>query len=280
MKTIAIIITVHNRKEKTLDCLKMISAQIGTSELFTCKVYLTDDGSTDGTTDDVLSLFPDTIIIKGNGDLFWNRGMRKSWEEAAKNKPDYFLWLNNDTFIYDDCFKRLIGSSKDCSDNSIIVGSTKDSRTGVHTYGGFAGGMNRKGITPSEKDLVPCSTFNGNIVLIPQAVFKSLGFNDNYYRHSFGDIDYGYSATKNGFINYVAPGYYGYCSRNNPIPIFRRKCYNMIQRYKLLYSPLGFNPIENFHLTTKYFSILKCIMVFIKLHFNVLLVKDHTKYNS
>lgn len=39
-------------------------------------------------------------------------------------------------------------------------------------------------------------SFNGNIVLIPLSVFNILGFNDNYFTHSFGDLDYGLRAKK------------------------------------------------------------------------------------
>lgn len=276
---LAILLTVHNRKEKTLLCLENLRRQILSKNL-NLQVYLTDDGSTDGTYESIRSNFPEIFVIKGSGNLFWNRGMLTAWKEAAKTKFDYYLWLNDDTTLFCDSVQKLINTSKSYYDNSIIVGSTCDNENRKNTtYGGRRIGRKYKLIIPDDKKCIPCDTFNGNIVLIPQKVFNSNGFNDSYFHHSFGDIDYGLSARKNGFINYIAPGYYGICKRNNPIPLFRRKCYSLFKRYELLYSPLGFSPKEDYHLNKKFYPLYKCIWWFIKLHINVLFSVDHTKYD-
>ncbi len=60
--------------------------------LFSCRpeaglelsVYLVDDGSSDGTGDAVRQAYPSVSVIRGDGTLFWNRGMRKAWEDALK----------------------------------------------------------------------------------------------------------------------------------------------------------------------------------------------------
>ena len=276
---IAVIMTVHNRKIKTIECLNYLYKNNLYNIQLNC--FITDDGSTDGTYEAIRSNFPKTIVIKGDGNLFWNRGMLTSWIEAAKLDFDYYLWLNDDTVLFNDSLQKLINASKSYNDNSIIVGSTCDNEGSKNTtYGGRKFGRSYKLIIPDDEKCIPCDTFNGNIVLIPQKVFKSVGVNDSYFHHSFGDIDYGLSASKKGFINYIAPGYYGICKRNNPIPVFRRKCYSLIKRYKLLYSPLGFNPKEDFHLNQKYYPLYKCIWWFIKLHINVLFTVDHTKVNN
>lgn len=274
---LAILLTVYNRKDKTLSCLRELKKQV--LQNIKLHVYLTDDGSTDGTFEAISYCYPEIKIIKGDGNLFWNRGMLTAWREAAKLDFDYYLWLNDDTVLFSDSLQKLVNTSKSYHDNSIIVGSTCDNEDRKNTtYGGRKFGRNYKLIIPDDDKSIPCDTFNGNIVLIPRKVFNTVGFNDSYFHHSFGDIDYGLSARKKGFTNYIAPGYYGICKRNNPIPIFRRKCYPMIKRYKLLYSPLGFNPKEDFHLNLKYYPLYKCIWWFIKLHINVLFTVDHTKY--
>ena len=48
MKTIAVLLTVFNRREKTIECLKNLFAQDIPAE-YSIMVYLTDDGCTDGT---------------------------------------------------------------------------------------------------------------------------------------------------------------------------------------------------------------------------------------
>lgn len=269
--------TVYNRREKTISCLNRLCCCLPDGIKMT--VFLVDDGSTDGTAKSVTKIFPSVKIIKGNGNLFWNRGMRLAWEHACKTNPDYYLWLNDDTEIMSDCIKRLLECSQKLSDESIVVGSTHVSKQNrILSYGGRLKKHNNPFVIPDVKEPVPCDTFNGNIVLIPRHVFEKVGFNDDYYRHSFGDFDYGIVAGLKGVQSYVAPGYYGYCERNNPIPRFRRNCYSLFERYKILYSPLGYNPIEDFHLNKKYQPLWLCVYFFIKLHINVLFAVDHTKY--
>ena len=99
MQTIAVLLTVFNRKDKTLECLKRLYSQLPING-YQVDVYLTDDGCTDGTSEAVASQFPEVHIIQGSGNLYWNRGMYAAWREAAKNDYDYYLWLNDDTYVY------------------------------------------------------------------------------------------------------------------------------------------------------------------------------------
>jgi GT2 family glycosyltransferase len=64
---IYIVIPVFNRKHYTKDCLLSLSAQ--TYSVF--KTIVVDDGSTDGTADMLKEEFPEVIVLKGTGNLFW-----------------------------------------------------------------------------------------------------------------------------------------------------------------------------------------------------------------
>lgn len=280
MEKIAILMTVHNRKEKTLVCIRNILAQKLPSHV-NLEIFITDDGSTDGTSEAISENFTAINIIKGNGNLFWNRGMNLAWKNASKSNPDYYLWLNDDTILKENAISILIENAHKTNCESIIVGSTTANKSETTiTYGGRRKNRKHSLIIPNlEGKLKECDTFNGNIVLIPKAVFQKIGYNDEYFHHSFGDIEYGLRASKYGFKNYIAPGILGYCSRNNPIPIFRRKNTPLLKRYKLLYSPLGYNPKEDYHLNKKFYPLILCVLWFIKLHINVLFTKDHTLYN-
>lgn len=275
-KSLAVLLTVHNRKNKTLISLRRLFANKLNCKL---EVFLTDDGCTDGTRDAVLKEFPDVKIVVGDGTLFWNRGMLASWKEAAKNDADYYLWLNDDTLLFSDALQRLLDASDKVNNTAIIVGSTCNVNKEL-TYGGRRNDKKHTIIAPDDKILVKCQTFNGNVLLIPRSVFEKVGFNDPYFRHSFGDIEYGLRACKLGVDSYIASGFYGNCDRNNPIPLFRRKHYSLCERYKLLYSPLGFNPLEDFYLNRKYYPMHKAVLWFLKLHLNVLFTVDHTKFNK
>lgn len=107
MKSIAVLLTVFNRKEKTLQCLGNLYKQLPIQG-YSVDIYLTNDGCTDGTPEAIAQKFPEVEIIHSKGNLFWNRGMYTAWKEATKRKEyDYYLWLNDDTFIYPDSISRL-----------------------------------------------------------------------------------------------------------------------------------------------------------------------------
>ena len=276
---VAVIMTVFNRNLKTLSCLEAFEKQSLPSG-YELEVFVVDDGSTDGTTDAIKKKFPKTHVICGDGSLYWNRGMNLAWHEASNRKPDMYLWLNDDTILVDNCISCLIQTSMLKMHSSIIVGTTScdEKHMDILTYGGRILNSFREVIRPSKEEPLPCDIFNGNIVLIPKKVFEKVGYNDPYYRHSFGDFDYGVMAQQKGVLSFVAPGVLGYCCRNNPVPLFQRKCYSIKQRFRYLYSPLGMNPFEDFHYQIKFRNVIYCVAHFIKLHINVFLAKDHKVY--
>ena len=171
---IAVLITVHNRKDKTLKCLNRIHSQLIPSTI-SVEVYLTNDGCTDGTAEAIREYFPDTNIIDGDGNLFWNRGMYKAWSAAEKTDYDYYLWLNDDTILFENAIASLLSTSDMMNNEAIIVGYTIDSKKEKITYGG----RNKyTGLITDVKGITECDTFNGNIVLIPRQVYKLVGKND------------------------------------------------------------------------------------------------------
>ena len=133
---IAVLLTCHNRREKTLSCLKNLLEQ--NLEDIDLSVYLVDDGSSDGTSDAIKEHFPEVNIIEGNGELYWNRGMHLAWTTALKNPNwDAVLWLNDDTILNDGALKTIVKYATQYK-NSIIVGSVSSVEDqSIYTYGGY-----------------------------------------------------------------------------------------------------------------------------------------------
>lgn len=263
---IAVIMTVHNRRDKTIFCLKSLYNSL--LDGIHLSVFLTDDGSTDNTSEEVNKLFPDVNILSGDGTLFWNRGMELAWLEARKEKFDYYLWLNDDTILFNDSIINLLKLAQ-ANINTIVVGSTVDYKNEI-SYGGRTNDYNHSLIKPNPNIAIPCDTFNGNIVLIPSIIVNKIGVNAHFFRHSFGDIEYGLRAQKMGFKSIIAPGIYGKCDRNFPIPKFMDSNISLIKRLNILYSPLGFNPNEAFYIDFKYKNLIYAFARFIKVHLNVI----------
>ena len=247
MKAIAVLLTVHNRKEKTLQCLRCLYQQLPIDG-YELDVYLTDDGCIDGTPEAIREEFPEVKIINGNGSLFWNRGMYAAWAKAEQTADyDYYLWLNDDTFLFKNAIRILLASMIKCDNKGIIVGATcsKDNSELI-TYGGYEVQNQRKtfrntntNILKPSGELQRCDIFNGNVVIIPHYIFNILGKNDPHFLHSLGDFDYALRAKENLLKSFVATHFIGTCEKHTEIPKWRNGNIPLTLRIKSFFSPIG-----------------------------------------
>lgn len=220
-RRIAVLMTCHNRKAKTLSCLASLFAQRLANFCF--DVWLVDDGCTDGTTEAVRAQFPAVQVITGSGHLYWNGGMRLCWQLALRTEPDFYLWLNDDVNLVTDALLRLVV----CYDEQqrsqpkigAVVGTMQDPFTQQPSYGGRCarspwlplaiGSV----LAPQERPLY-CDYVNGNLCLVPAAAVQQIGILSERFTHSMGDFDYSIRLRRAGFNLIVAPGIFGECALN------------------------------------------------------------------
>lgn len=244
---IAALLACHNRRAKTLACLAALEKQ-DLPEGFSLKVFLVDDGSTDGTSDAVREAFPGVEIIAGNGGLFWGGGMGLAWEAASSHSPGLILWVNDDTTLFDGALHRLLihfgQAPDDTKMQTIWVGATCDPLLQKTTYGGICRGsglfrfrFTLVGDSPSAP--IACVTFNGNCVLIPSSLAESLGRLNSDLRHAMGDFDFGLRASRAGARVIQIPGWVGICERNSLIQTWQDSALPILQRWRSMRSPKG-----------------------------------------
>ena len=252
MRHIAVILTVHNRLDKTVACLNAVFSQREKYSFFNVDVFLTDDGSTDDTSKILRNRFSakPLHILSAGGNLFWNGGMILSWKTAIEHGGyDGYLWLNNDTIVLPNLWKELQEadqySKKQFGKSGIYVGSTKDPSTGQFTYGGFD--FTSK-CTLKDKFLHPdgsfqlCQCAHGNVTYISHEVVEKMGILCEQYQHGGGDHDYTYLAYKAGFPLIVLKEYVGTCENDHKQDGYADfLSMSLKQRIKYLNSPLGFN---------------------------------------
>jgi len=240
---LAVLITCHNRRDTTLACLHA---------LFLCplpdgvllEVFLVDDGSSDGTGEAVKAAFPQVHLLEGDGNLYWNGGMRKAFAAAMEYDFDYYLWLNDDTFLYPQTLSTLLQVAETMqntqSRTAIVVGSTQSNQGGRANHGGIVKWRKLNSQLVEPRDIpVPCETMYGNCVLIPAEVVKRIGNLDPAFVHSIGDIDYGLRARKAGFDSVVMPGFAGTCEVNPVSSTCNDKTLSLRVRFEKMLGPKG-----------------------------------------
>ncbi len=266
---IAVLMTCHNRCASTLKCLNNLYGQKSLDGV-SLDIYLVDDGSTDGTGDAVRSTYPDIHVLDGNGRLYWSGGMRLAWAEAMKNDYDYYLWLNDDTTLFDDAVCTLLKTAEQIRQHGnagIVVGSCRDPQTGEHTYGGRICKKTDTPITPTDQPQ-SCEFMNGNIVLVPHVVSEIVGNISPEFTHYHGDLDYGRRAIKQGFGIWVAPGYQGLCS-TNILALWMDPKVPFYKRWRHLHSPKGLPPFEIYVYARRHYGFF-WPLAFVKLFCRVL----------
>jgi GT2 family glycosyltransferase len=220
-RTVAVLLTCHDRVARTTACLASLRGQVSTSGA-TLDVVLVDAGSADRTADTVTERFPEVTVLRRGPELFWNGGMRVALGHAHESDPDLYLWLNDDVELDRDALATLIATHDELVETRlapcIVVGSTRDPASGVLTYGGVVRPDRRRPlhyerVEPNGRPR-QVETMNGNCVLIPREVVARVGNLAAAYTHGMGDYDYGHRATRAGAEVWIAPGTVGTCSRN------------------------------------------------------------------
>lgn len=268
MISITIIMTTYNRKNKTLDCLSSLL-----DNKLNIKFIIVDDNSSDGTVEAIKEKSYNCEIISGNGNLFWNGGMRKGIEYVIENDvcSDYYLLVNDDVDFYPKAIEKII---RENNGESITVGATCDRQSNL-TYGAIK--LKHKNsvkydiIEPNDKNII-CDTFNANCVLIPSKIFNKIGNLDSYYIHSMGDFDYGFKIKNRGYKIYSSKEYVGICEKNKINGTWMDPNLGVIESIRLKESFKGLPFKQWFYYLNKnygviracYYSVTPYLKIFVK----------------
>lgn len=263
---VAVLVTCFNRVEKTLDCLKKFhAAEIPKGVHF--ELFLVDDGSQDGTGDQVKRAFPDVHVLQGDGNLFWGGGMNVAWQEAAKYSFDAYLWLNDDTLLYHDALTCLHAAACHTQHCGIICSTVVSKGSGKVTYGGW---NEPGGLMSPNGQVQKCDIINGNCVWVPRLVFDAIGMLDPAFRHAIGDFDYGLRARKAGFSCFISPNVVGTCEANPSLPRWCLPEVPFMKRWRILYSPLAYaHPAQFFVYERRHFGLAKAVRHWCSIHLRV-----------
>lgn len=188
-----VIIPVHNRKLITLRCIESLKDN---GDLGRYHIIIVDDGSTDGTDVAISELYPDVILLKGDGSLWWTGAISKGMNYAQQKGAEFFIWLNDDCITNSQTLRLLVEYSRK-KPNTIVGAACYLSETNM-LYPSGAKGRRRMMAKPSE--VVHVDEMSGHCVCFPTQLIQQIGLPDIHrFPHYHGDSMYILRATRNGF---------------------------------------------------------------------------------
>jgi len=203
---IYIITPVFNRKTFTKNYLNALDKQ--TNKNF--KVLIVDDGSTDGTSEMIEKEFPDVILLKEKGDLWWAEATNIGVKYAIFQGADYIMTLNDDTVPSENYIEKmyywiekepiaLLGAlAIDEKTNNIIEGGEKRNWLTETPF------YIKDTLKPEEQiGIHEVDFFPGRGLVIPSKVFNTIGYYDSKnFPQTVADLDFTYRAKNAGFKIY------------------------------------------------------------------------------
>lgn len=226
----AVIVPVHNRKNITLNYLRqMLEIDPVDAQL---DIVIVDDGSTDGTAPAIRDLYPNIVILQGDGSLWWTGAINMGVRYAMNAHYDYVLVMNDDLELAKDFLVRLMEvitanpgalvssvllNKAATGDEEIIaagfkmVGFFKDTRA-LHSGDRYSDDLG---------EIVNCDLLTGASLAIPVQVFRAIGIFDNInFPHNWGDFEFTRRASLKGYACIVAAKSKVFTEHNQNYPAF------------------------------------------------------------
>lgn len=223
----ALVIPVHNRRDITLRGLRSL-ARINREGL-NVRIFVVDDGSTDGTSGAIREEFPDVELIQGDGSLHYAGGTNRGIEAALDWGADYVVTMNDDAVFHENFLQQLVSTARRLPDT--IVGALllpwnephRVFQVGLKWRSASGGWVIPEDLTafsvPKEAFDVECIV--GNCVLFPSAALRENGLLDERnFPFGWGDAQLLMRMRKAGWRLVVEPRSLVWCEPNSyPAPL-------------------------------------------------------------
>lgn len=105
---VGIVILIWNGKADTLECLDSLSHDRYANK----EIIIVDNGSTDGSADEIRKAFPGVIILETGANLGFTGGNNVGIQHAVERGTDFLYLLNNDTTVEPDALSELVAAAE------------------------------------------------------------------------------------------------------------------------------------------------------------------------
>lgn len=201
----ALIIPVYNRRLITLKALDTLE-RIGISGK--ADIIVVDDASSDGTAEEIAQTYPEVIVLKGSGGLYWTGAVEMGMKFAIEAGTECCVWMNDDLELGPNAIESIVQLAMETGAMVTAQGITERGSLEALPFALlYRGGSRLIGKTPPAEpspDPIEVDTCRGNLVAIPRTVVERIGYPDGEnIPHLGGDTDYGLRATAAGIKCYT-----------------------------------------------------------------------------
>jgi GT2 family glycosyltransferase len=229
---VSIILLNWNSYDVTEDCLLSLR-ELNYQNV---EVVLVDNGSTDGSVEEISRNFPELRLIKNDKNLGFTGGNNVGIRDVLDRGTDYILLLNNDTVVAPDFLAELVRVAE--SDAKIGMLNPKIYFFEPRDRIWYAGAIHKcwwsfpKIIGLHKRDngnydqIREVSFVTGCALLIKAGVVRQIGLLDEMFFFGFEDVDWSVRAIQAGFKAVFVPSSViwhkdSYVTRNNTGKQFR-----------------------------------------------------------
>ena len=215
-RAIWVVVLNWNGKADTAACLESLRAVRVPDGLAWTRLVV-DNGSTDGTMDELPPRFPEVRFHATVENLRWAGGNNEGLKLARAEGAEGILLLNNDTLVEPECLARLV-EAVDAHPEGGLFGPTIltfDGRTIWSAGGDFwpalGWGAHRQlgrvfdPETTGRRDVEPCGYLTGAALYVTRRCLDAVGLLDDGYYLYGEDADYALRARTHGFAVYWVP---------------------------------------------------------------------------
>src|SRR5262245_12731674 len=208
---VSIITLTWNSYEVTRDCLLTLTKL----DYPNFEIIVVDNGSTDGSQDQLNRDFPDVRQIRNSSNLGFSAGNNVAIRDALTRHADYLLLINTDTFVRPSFIRDLVAAGE--SDAGIGLLSPKIYYSEPPDRIWYAGGVRKpfRGLPKhlglhqrddgSNNKTRTATFFTGCALLIKAAVIRHIGLLDEIFFLGFEDADWSVRALQAGYKGVYVP---------------------------------------------------------------------------
>lgn len=211
MKKVCVVILNWNGGSLTLGCLEALQK----SDYASLEYIVVDNGSTDGSLEQIINVYPTVTVIKNAANVGFAAGCNQGIAAGLKQGADYLLMLNNDTWVNSRMISTLVRVAMDHQDRAATLPKIYVDKHlsrlwfvagEVNYWMGLFSNPAYNSFDDGRFDSITDAAYaSGCCILMPKGVVERVGgFDSNFFAY-VEDVDWSIRCRREGFRLIVCP---------------------------------------------------------------------------